>query len=1036
MGVVYQARQVKADRVVALKMVLSGAHAGSDQLSRFRLEAQAAARLQHPHIAQVYEVGEHRGQPFFSLEYVDGGNLAQKVAGVPQPGPWAAALVETLARAMHHAHAAGIVHRDLKPQNVLLTRDGHPKVTDFGIARKLDEDGLTRTGSVLGTPSFMAPEQASGRPGDTGPACDVWALGAVLYYLLTGRPPFQAPTALETVHLVRTREPLPPRRLQPGCPRDLETISLKCLEKAPRKRYGSALALADELRRFLDGRPISARPVTLAERGLKWAWRHPALAALAGVSTAALAGLAVGLVLWHEADLRGALAEAREQQRLTAARLDAQELLLAAEEELRRDRQEGPDGKRLADAGARARQALARLGDEPGLDDLRGRADRLAGEVERRGNAQQAYGRLLRERDEALFQLYSRGFTGLGLAESLSRAREHARAALAGFDVPDDPDRSLVLDDLYSPAQKAEITRGCFEALLIQAEALTRPLPGQAEDEGRVRAREGLRLLDRADALVGDTRAVHRRRARCRARLGDEAGAAAQRRLGDAERPAAPDRPSAALDYFLVGCDRWFEDGDVKGAAADFDQALLLRPDLFWAQFFRALAYQQMQNPAEARAGLTVCVGQRPDFVWSYLVRGFLQGELAATLPDPTDRAGAFRAAEADFDRAEQLDADESARYVLRVNRGLLRRRQKRYEDAAAELREAVRLRPDRYHAYAELAQLCLEQHRPDAAVQELDRAVRRSPDTPALYRARAWAQLARQDLQAALNDLDEAVRREPPGARTADVAEDHLERALILYRGGQDAAAVEACDQALGVRADLVVAYRIKGLALLRLRRPDEAAAALDRYVEQHGKPVPDVFRSRALAHAALGQNAAAVEDYTQALALKPKDAALRAARGWAYLANDAPKLALPDFDEAVRLDPADGDAWNGRGLARLRAEPDRQAVAAAVADADEAVARGKRGARLLFNAARVYALAAGRLDAETARPGTRTRETRAAYQAQALTRLRECLELVPGPEQAAFWRDNVQGDPALNPVRQDEGFARLAAEATRPPK
>ncbi|HZT79475.1 MAG TPA: protein kinase, partial [Gemmataceae bacterium] len=278
MGVVYLARQTRLKRPVALKMVLAGDHAAPEELARFKAEAEAVARLQHPNIVQIFEVGEWRpggagpALPFFSLEFCEGGSLANRTRGQPQPARDAAALVEVLARAMHFAHERGIVHRDLKPANVLLASGGSkppdpspasggllppladcvPKVADFGLAKQLDADsGQTRSGAIMGTPAYMAPEQASGRTKEIGPACDIWALGAILYDLLTGRPPFKADTPVETLDQVRTLDPKPPRRLNARVPRDLETICLKCLHKEPARRYATALELADDLKRFL-----------------------------------------------------------------------------------------------------------------------------------------------------------------------------------------------------------------------------------------------------------------------------------------------------------------------------------------------------------------------------------------------------------------------------------------------------------------------------------------------------------------------------------------------------------------------------------------------------------------------------------------------------------------------------------------------------------------------------------------------------------------------------------------------------------------
>jgi serine/threonine protein kinase/tetratricopeptide (TPR) repeat protein len=328
MGIVYKARQRGLNRIVALKMILAGSYASARDLARFKIEAEAIAHLQHANIVQIHEVGEHDGMPFFSLEFVEGGSLARMINGTPQPVRQAAGWLLQLAGAMEAAHRAGVIHRDLKPGNILLSLSGDaesaersatkggtewqsvlpedsasplrlnelvPKITDFGLAKRLEEEsGQTRSDTILGTPSYMAPEQAEGRVKDVGPRSDVYSLGAILYELLTGRPPFRGESIMETLSQVRTQEPVAPSQLQPKTPKDLETICLKCLAKEPGKRYPSAGELADDLRRYLAGEPIRARPISTAGRLVRWCRRNPKVAALTGIVAALLVTIAAG----------------------------------------------------------------------------------------------------------------------------------------------------------------------------------------------------------------------------------------------------------------------------------------------------------------------------------------------------------------------------------------------------------------------------------------------------------------------------------------------------------------------------------------------------------------------------------------------------------------------------------------------------------------------------------------------------------------------------------------------------------------------
>jgi serine/threonine-protein kinase len=334
MGVVYKGRHLQLNRVVAIKMLLAGTCATAAERERFLREAEAAARLQHPNIVQVYDVGDHEGRLYFTMEFVEGGTLDEQLAGVPQTPQRAAELLATLSDAVRVAHEGHIIHRDLKPSNILLKADGTPKISDFGLAKQLEAAaGLTLSGAPLGTPSYMSPEQARGDSRGLGPGVDIYALGALLYALLTGRPPFHAASSSATLQQVISQDPVSPKRLNASIPRDLETICLKCLEKDAARRYAGAADLRDDVRRFLSNQPIVARPTSLPGRILRWTRRNPAVAALLGTSVL-FTTILVAALLWFavqqarqrsviEGDLRG-ISQFQEQGRWADARVALQ----------------------------------------------------------------------------------------------------------------------------------------------------------------------------------------------------------------------------------------------------------------------------------------------------------------------------------------------------------------------------------------------------------------------------------------------------------------------------------------------------------------------------------------------------------------------------------------------------------------------------------------------------------------------------------------------------------------------------------------
>ena len=366
MGVVYRAKDVNLERDVAIKMVLAGSIAGSSMRSRFDSEARAVAQLQHTHIAQLYTASTFENRPYFVMEYVSGGTLAHRIRGNPLTPRDAAAMIVKLAEGVDFSHRQGIIHRDLKPGNVLLTQTGEPKIADFGLAKWIDSDsGSTKTGDIIGTPSYMAPEQAGGVVRKIGPPCDIYALGAILYELLTGRPPFRTPEPLQTVMLVLSEDPVPPRKLQPTVPRDLETICLKCLEKSPEKRYETAGDLAADLQRFLRDEPIIARPVGRVERFFKWVKRRPATATIVGLVFVGLIGALAG-ALFHSQQMQTALDETeaerdkvdRERKRFKAERDRAEKLVIAVKAERDKVQKQRDRATRLFAAGRELSKSL------------------------------------------------------------------------------------------------------------------------------------------------------------------------------------------------------------------------------------------------------------------------------------------------------------------------------------------------------------------------------------------------------------------------------------------------------------------------------------------------------------------------------------------------------------------------------------------------------------------------------------------------------------------------------------------------------
>ena len=1030
MGVVYKARQLSLNRFVALKMIRSVTGITEEALSRFVEEARLVALLQHPNIIQIYEINVTGNIPFFSMELAEEGSLAEQISGRPQPIMRAAQIVDTLARAIQAVHQRGIVHRDLKPSNILLVKSGadtglrsaaaglplpslQPKITDFGLAKQLSEGGNgTESGMILGTPSYMAPEQAEGRSRDVGPPADVYSLGAILYEMLTGRPPYAGESPLETVLQLFQMEPVAPSRLQPKVPRDLETICLKCLNKEPLKRYADAGALADDLTRFLRGEPIQARPTSLPERLVKWSRRRPALATLA-VSICATVFILVGLIFWHQVDLQFSLDQARlderqardgqdassQHERLMVLRENVKDLVRAGEAALVR--------KDWPDVRVQLLRARDQCADEPELADLRDQIERSLEHTERYRLDRERLQKFHQHRNDAFF--HASMFTGSDMASSLEEARRSALAALALFGAtPDTQTDPTVESPHFDEQEKMGIRTGCFELLLVLAESVAQTVADRTNADSRRQAEQALLILDRAARLGLDTRAYHHHRAQFLAQAGQDEAA-------EQERDRAKAHPAVGeFDHFLLGTEQ-YRQGNWKEAIRSLESVLQLRPDHFWGHYYLALCLLKTQRPDLAAARLTTCLGWRPDLPWLYLLRGSAWAEM-----------NQFVRAEEDFEAALKGTLTEAARYGLYINRGVSRIRQGRTAEAIEDLRCANQIRPQRYQGYVNLAQAFVKDKKLSEAVEQLDQAIQKAPGLALLHRTRARTFLLQQNDAAALIDLKQAISLDAGNASPA-LAEDYLERGRILHRGKDYEGAVKAYDSAVAIQPRHLQVHRLRAEALLELNQLAEAVQSLDVCVKD-GPPHADVFRARAAVRTRLGQYPGAQTDYTRALEIDP-DVATFAARGWNYLVAEAPALALSDFTEAIRLDPKRADAYAGRGAARVLLGQ----YSLGIADAEESLRIGPSSPRLLYNAARTYAQAAARIAADAKRDNRNAGALPNQWQDRAVQLLQEALAMQTPTERIEFWQTYVQNDPALGSIRQKNGYKVLASRHVR---
>ncbi len=1017
MGVVYRARQVGLNRLVALKMIRGGSQVRPDHRARFSIEAEAVARLRHPNILQIYDFGEADGMPFVSLELLEGGSLADRLDGTPQPARSSAELIQTLAIAIVAAHQAGIIHRDLKPSNVLFDEEGTLKVTDFGLAKRMEsDDHQTESGQIMGSPSYMAPEQARGHTRDVSTAADVYALGAILYEMLTGRPPFKGESPIETIRQVIDDEPVPPSRLVPRVARDLETICLKCLQKESNKRYNSAHAFAEDLNRFLNGIPIKARPTPLWERAAKWARRHRIAATLLALGTVTVTGALFTVVAIDRYQTSRNLADRKINTEVIfkAGEMRSRGDLEAAKSSLDKLQGEIKNDKKQRDLFDRARNEQMEI-------------EKLLAAQRSRDADRARYNDFDHKRKEASFQ--DTHVTGLDLPSDREATRRAARGALDVFGTPGPVDSWQFgpLPPTLTQTEQGDIKEGCYELLLVLADAVEQPA-------------ESLRILDRAVLLRSPTQAYHLGRAACLNRANDRAGAERERLAAEAVAPAT------ASDHFLVGWER-YKRGDRSSANRLFDQALDLQPDHFLAKCLSAMSYLNLDQPLAAKLRLDDCIVRGPDYAWLYVWRAMAYGQLATKASaqlkkrpssknevSRDDADDKFQAAQADFSKAMKLlekKHDDVLRWVLLVNRGHLFIQNEEWKKASADLEAAIQLDGNRPEAFADLAAVYQKEQKPDAAFEQYSRAIALKPKWAPLYRARASVDITRNDRTAAhrvraLQDLDEAIRLESPA--NAVLAYDHTDRARLLHFDRHYAEALAACEAALKSRSDYHAAHQLRIEVLLAMEHYEEVIRSCDALLA-HEKTSAPLYELRGLARAGLKDFPGAIDDFTQAIAIQPDRALLHARRGGLYLVSDAPKLARRDFDEATRLDSSDGDALVGRGAARVRLGEHREAVA----DAENGISMAGPTALRIYQAARTYARAAAIARAEVRKKGQDAVILVDKYQDRGAALLRAALKKLPDVEREKFWREVVQTDPdpAMNALRRRLRSGDLAGPA-----
>jgi len=1030
MGVVYRAKQRGLGRMVALKMILGGANVNPDDVARFELEARAVGSMTHPNIVQVYEVSEFNGTPFFSLEFVDGGPLDTKLKSEPQPADWCAQMMLQLSRGMAYAHSKQIIHRDLKPANVLITKDGVGKIADFGLAKKMDaDDGKTRAGSIMGTPSYMPPEQASGETADIGPLADIYSLGAMFYEFLTGKPPFRGTTLLQTLEDVRNKEPVAPNVLVPSVPLDLQTICLKCLEKDKAKRYPTADELADDIERFIKGEPILARPVGIYTKTLKWAKRNQAKAALIAVSALAAVTIFIGAIT-------AAIMIRNSSIKELAARdaVDAQKNAIA--EELKSIRDETTpalitamiffDEKKFEQAKDILGVIVAKTAEKELLKEIYEPAKKLLDDTENRIKATNDLGFFVKHYDEALFQ--SSDVMG-NRVEARAKSIEEASKALeiVGINYIKDAKYALSLPSHLSDVEKKHLTDEALELAVIIARRNAILLPDISPEDLKTRSLESLEIMEKTTGFAKENHIFHLVKGELLKTLSQLPESQAELEKAKA---IAPERAS---EFFFLGLAA-FNQNEYAFAQEFFEKALRKDPEMFWANFLTAVCQVRQEQWAAARASLTSCIATRPNLGPAYLVRGIVDGKLmrGKKSASPSDFAEAVE----DFKKAKKYGVPK---FDVLINEGNLFFEMGKFKDAQKNFEEAVLLKPTDPRGINNLALCYRKAGKNVEAIELFTKNIKLNPINGDSYhwRGLAFLDLQPKEIQKATEDFLQAGNLR---FLNIDKIEDYLIAAELFYATKAYDKALPLCDLAVRLNPSNSLSHLLKAKILLELNKFAESKTSFDDYFATHDPkkdmPLdPNAYKGRGICQRALNLLGPALSDLSRSAAMLPDDTQLRVRRAM-LLVSAWKDLAQDDFTMVL----ASKDANQGQIIEALTMRGYLRAlqnnVKGAIEDADAALAKTPiPGVQTVLNAAGVYSISGGKLEMDSdAKPELKPQAE--LYKKKAIELLKKAMDAFPENQRQGIWVQAISSDDSFDPLKKEAEFKALQAKYALPPK